>query len=161
MDTYDIMIRNAMKNGMSQEEIAKKFTDALNSVAKEMDVNSQREKLLVDIEDTLLDHFDEEHFDAEDIGRMAALVYAQEYKDWTVDDIRTYVNGINYTARASARMISAKDADEAIDIAAEEIGNAIVDALSKSKVNKPLVNTDTDTKAQDIVDITEFLKMFS
>lgn len=146
-----------MKNGMSQEEIAKKFTDALNSVAKEMDVNSQREKLLDDIEDTLLDHFDEEHFDAEDIGRLAALIYAPAHKNWTVDDIRIYVNGINYTARASARLISAKDADEAMDIAAEEIGNAIVDALSKSKVT----GEKTDTKAQDMANITEFLKMFN
>lgn len=52
MNSYEIMIRDAMQNGSTQEEIAKAFTDAMNRISEANAADRERDNLLDEIEST-------------------------------------------------------------------------------------------------------------
>lgn len=110
MNSYEIMIRDAMQNGSTQEEIAKAFTDA-NAADHERDI------LLDEIESTFYGNVD-------DVGRVAALVYSKSNPKWTANDIMQ--------AMTSARVVNAKSLDEVIDIAVDSISDALAGRLMRT-----------------------------
>lgn len=145
MNDYDAMIYSAMKNGSTTEEIAKAFTDALNRINTKMAEADAREEALGDIEDAFFAHIDDEHLGEEDIGLLAALVYGSKNPDWTAEDIKHFVNSVNEQTQLGASIMSAKNINEAIDIASK----GFITAFNKA-ADKP--NGDFDK-------VSKFLKM--
>lgn len=137
MNSYEIMIRDAMQNGSTQEEIAKAFTDAMNRISEANAADRERDNLLDEIESTFYGNVDDLSLIEDDVGRVAALVYSKSNPKWTANDIMQFMT--------SARVVNAKSLDEVIDI-------AISDALAKS-VSQVKGNTKSDEDS-----IMEFLK---
>lgn len=135
MNSYEIMIRDAMQNGSTQEEIAKAFTDAMNRISEANAADHERDILLDEIESTFYGNVDDLSLTEDDVGRVAALVYSKSNPKWTANDIKQFMQ-----AMTSARVVNAKSLDEVID--------SISDALAKSV---PQVKGDEDS-------IMEFLK---
>lgn len=140
MNSYEIMIRDAMQNGSTQEEIAKAFTDAMNRISEANAADRERNNLLDEIESTFYGNVDDSSLTEDDVGRVAALVYSKSNPKWTANDIKQFMQAMTVTAKTSARVVNAKSLDEVID--------SISDALAKSV---PQTKSDEDS-------IMEFLK---
>ena len=137
MNSYEIMIRDAMQNGSTQEEIAKAFTDAMNRISKANAADRERDILLDEIESTFYENVDDLSLTEDDVGRVAALVYSKSNPKWTANDIKQFMQAMTVTAK----VVNAESLDEVIDIA--------VDALAKSM---------SQIKGNDEDNIMEFLK---
>lgn len=143
MNSYEIMIRDAMQNGSTQEEIAKAFTDAMNRISEANAADHERDILLDEIESTFYGNVDDLSLTEDDVGRVAALVYSKSNPKWTANDIKQFMQ-----AMTSARVVNAKSLDEVIDIAVDSISDALAKSVPQVKGN---TKSDEDS-------IMEFLK---
>lgn len=128
MNSYEIMIRDAMQNGSTQEEIAKAFTDAMNRISEANAADHERDILLDEIESTFYGNVDDLSLTEDDVGRVAALVYSKSNPKWTANDIKQFMQ-----AMTSARVVNAKSLDEVIDIAVDSISDAIAKSVGNTK----------------------------
>lgn len=126
MNSYEIMIRDAMQNGSTQEEIAKAFTDAMNRISEANAADRERDNLLDEIESTFYENVDDLSLTEDDVGRVAALVYSKSNPKWTANDIKQFMQ-----AMTSARVINAESLDEVIDIA-----DALAGSMNKAKTDE-------------------------
>lgn len=149
MNSYEIMIRDAMQNGSTQEEIAKAFTDAMNRISEANAADHERDILLDEIESTFYGNVDDLSLTEDDVGRVAALVYSKSNPKWTANDIKQFMQAMTVTAKTSARVVNAKSLDEVIDIAVDSISDALAGSMNKAKGG----NTRSDEDS-----IMEFLK---
>lgn len=147
MNSYEIMIRDAMKNGSTQEEIAKAFTDAMNRISEANAADHERDILLDEIESTFYGNVDDLSLTEDDVGRVAALVYSKSNPKWTANDIKQFMQAMTVTAKTSARVVNAKSLDEVID--------SISDALAKSV---PQVKGNTKSDEDSIMEFLKHLK---
>ena len=147
MNSYEIMIRDAMQNGSTQEEIAKAFTDAMNRISEANAADHERDILLDEIESTFYGNVDDLSLTEDDVGRVAALVSKSNPK-WTANDIKQFMQAMTVTAKTSARVVNAKSLDEVIDIAVDSISDALAKSVPQVKGN---TKSDEDS-------IMEFLK---
>lgn len=141
MNSYEIMIRDAMQNGSTQEEIAKAFTDAMNRISEANAADHERDILLDEIESTFYGNTED------DVGRVAALVYSKSNPEWTANDIKQFMQAMTVTAKTFARVVNAKSLDEVID--------SISDALAKSV---PQVKGNTKSDEDSIMEFLKHLK---
>lgn len=148
MNSYEIMIRDAMQNGSTQEEIAKAFTDAMNRISEANAADHERDILLDEIESTFYGNVDDLSLTEDDVGRVAALVYSKSNPKWTTNDIKQFMQAMTVTAKTSARVVNAKSLDEVIDIAVDSISDALAKSVPQVKGN---TKSDEDS-------IMEFLK---
>ena len=96
---YEDMIRDAINAGTSPEDIAKSFTDAFNKVQKETTSKQlERDNLIDEMYDIFIDNVDAEDYDVEDIGRLAAIIYANRHPEWSAKDIKDYADQMNQSA---------------------------------------------------------------
>lgn len=129
---YEDMIRDAMKNGISPEEIAKNFTDAFNKVQKEDSCKQlERDNLIDEMYDIFIDNVDAEDYDVEDIGRLAAIIYANRHPEWSAKDIKEYADQMNQSAAFAAKLVAVDDLDTGLSILEDEIKSQITKALRK------------------------------
>lgn len=129
---YENMIRDAMKNGVSPEDIAKSFTDAFNKVQKETTSKQlERDNLLDEMYDVFIDNVDAEDYDVEDIGRLAAIIYANRHPEWSAKDIKEYADQMNQSAAFAAKLVGVDDLDTGLGILEDEIKSQITRALRK------------------------------
>ena len=129
---YENMIRDAMKNGTSPEEIAKAFTDAFNKVQKEDSCKQfERDNLIDEMYDIFIDNVDAEDYDVEDIGRLAAIIYANRHPEWSAKDIKEYADQMNQSAAFAAKLVGVDDLDTGLSILEDEIKSQISKALRK------------------------------
>lgn len=147
MNSYEIMIRDAMQNGSTQEEIAKAFTDAMNRISEANAADHERDILLDEIESTFYGNVDDLSLTEDDVGRVAALVYSKSNPKWTANDIKQFMQNMTVTAKTSARVVNAKSLDEVID--------SISDALAKSV---PQVKGNTKSDEDSIMEFLKHLK---
>lgn len=131
MNSYEIMIRDAMQNGSTQEEIAKAFTDAMNRISEA----NAADNLLDEIESTFYGNVDDLSLTEDDVGRVAALVYSKSNPKWTAKDIEQFMQAMTVTAKTSARVVNAKSLDEVIDIAVDSISDALAKSVPQVKGN--------------------------
>lgn len=131
MNSYEIMIRDAMQNGSTQEEIAKAFTDAMNRISEANAADHERDILLDEIESTFYGNVDDLSLTEDDVGRVAALVYSKSNPKWTANDIKQFMQ-----AMTSARVVNAKSLDEVIDIAVDSISDALAGSMNKAKTDE-------------------------
>lgn len=148
MNSYEIMIRDAMQNGSTQEEIAKAFTDAMNRISEANAADHERDILLDEIESTFYENVDDLSLTEDDVGRVAALVYSKSNPKWTAKDIEQFMQAMTVTAKTSAKVVNAESLDEVIDIAVDSISDTLAKSMSQIKGN---TRSDEDN-------IMEFLK---
>ena len=140
MNSYEIMIRDAMQNGSTQEEIAKAFTDAMNRISEANAADHERDILLDEIESTFYGNVDDLSLTEDDVGHVAS----KSNPKWTANDIKQFMT---VTAKTSVRVVNAKSLDEVID--------SISDALAKSV---PQVKGNTKSDEDSIMEFLKHLK---
>ena len=129
---YENMIRDAINAGTSPEDIAKSFTDAFNKVQKETTSKQlERDNLIDEMYDIFIDNVDAEDYDVEDIGRLAAIIYANRHPEWSAKDIKEYADQMNQSAAFAAKLVAVDDLDTGLSILEDEIKSQITRALRK------------------------------
>lgn len=129
------MIRDAQKNGLSIDDIAKMFSKTLNAVQQE----DQKKKAIVDARTELIEHMKDQfetavskrHLDCTDAAALYTLTMAEKYPDWTAENIKDYFQIIKLNAETTATMIG-KEPDELLQALLDKVDN-LFDAVPKSK----------------------------
>lgn len=132
---FEAMIRDAQKNGLSIDDIAKMFSKTLNAVQQE----DQKKKAIVDARTELIEHMKDQfetavskgHLDCTDAAALYTLTMAEKYPDWTAENIKDYFQIIKLNAETTAIMVG-KDPDELLQVLLDKVDN-LFDAVPKSK----------------------------
>ena len=123
------MIRDAQKNGLTIDDIAKMFSKTLNAVQQE----DQKKKA---IKDARIEHMKDQFETAVSKGHLDAaalytLTMAEKYPDWTAENIKDYFQIIKLNAETTATMVG-KEPDELLQALLDKVDN-LFDAVPKSK----------------------------
>lgn len=129
------MIRDAQKNGLTIDDIAKMFSKTLNAVQQE----DQKKKAIVDARTELIEHMKDQfktavskgHLDCTDAAALYTLTMAEKYPDWTAENIKDYFQIIKLNAEITATMVG-KEPDELLQALLDKVDN-LFDAVSKNK----------------------------
>ena len=129
------MIRDAQKNGLSIDDIAKMFSKTLNAVQQE----DQKKKAIVDARTELIEHMKDQyetavskgHLDCTNAAALYTLTMAEKYPDWTAENIKDYFQIIKLNAETTATMVG-KEPDELLQVLLDKVDN-LFDAVPKSK----------------------------
>lgn len=129
------MIRDAQKNGLTIDDIAKMFSKTLNAVQQE----DQKKKAIVDARTELIEHMKDQfkaavskgHLDCIDAAALYTLTMAEKYPDWTAENIKDYFQIIKLNAETTATMVG-KEPDELLQVLLDKVDN-LFDAVPKSK----------------------------
>ena len=149
---YEDMIRDAINAGTSPEDIAKSFTDAFNKVQKETTSKQlERDNLIDEMYDIFIDNVDADDYDVKDIGRLAAIIYANRYPEWSAKDIKEYADQMNQSAAFAAKLVAVDDLDTGLSILEDEIKSQISKALRKP------TSEEIDVKPSDEDIVKKFL----
>ena len=132
---FEAMIRDAQKNGLSIDDIAKMFSKTLNAVQQE----DQKKKAIVDARTELIEHMKNQfetavskgHLDCTDVAALYTLTMAEKYPDWTAENIKDYFQIIKLNAETTATIVD-KDPDELLQVLLDKVDN-LFDAVPKSK----------------------------
>lgn len=124
------MIRDAQKNGLTIDDIAKMFSKTLNAVQQE----DQKKKAITDARTELIDQFEtavsKGHLDCTDAAALYTLIMAEKYPDWTAENIKDYFQIIKLNAEITATMVG-KEPDEVLLALLDKVDN-LFDAVPKS-----------------------------
>lgn len=129
------MIRDAQKNGLSIDDIAKMFSKTLNAVQQE----DQKKKAITDARTELIEHMKDQfetavskgHLDCTDAAALYTLTMAEKYPDWTAENIKDYFQIIKLSAETTATMVD-KEPDELLQVLLDKVDN-LFDAVLKNK----------------------------
>lgn len=129
------MIRDAQKNGLTIDDIAKMFSKTLNAVQQE----DQKKKAVKDARTELIEHMKDEfetavtngHLDCTDAAALYTITMADKYPDWTAENIKDYFQIIKLNAETTATMVG-KEPDELLQALLDKVDN-LFDAVPKSK----------------------------
>ena len=129
------MIRDAQKNGLTIDDIAKMFSKTLNAVQQE----DQKKKAVKDARTKLIEHMKDQfktavtngHFDCTDAAVLYTLIMAEKYPDWTAENIKDYFQIIKLNAETTATMVG-KEPDELLQALLDKVDN-LFDAVPKNK----------------------------
>lgn len=132
---FEAMIRDAQKNGLTIDDIAKMFSKTLNAVQQE----DQKKKATVDARTELIEHMKDQfetavskdHLDCTDAATLYTLTMAEKYPDWTAENIKDYFQIIKLNAETTATMVG-KEPDELLQALLDKVDN-LFDAVPKSK----------------------------
>lgn len=136
------MIRDAQKNGLSIDDIAKMFSKTLNAVQQE----DQKKKAITDARTELIEHMKDQfetavskgHLDCTDAATLYTLTMAEKYPDWTAENIKDYFQIIKLNAETTATMVD-KEPDELLQILLDKVDN-LFDAVPKNKDNEKIAD---------------------
>ena len=125
------MIRDAQKNGLTIDDIAKMFSKTLNAIQQE----DQKKKAITDARAELIEHMKDQfetavskgHLDCTDAAALYTLTMAEKYPDWTAENIKDYFQIIKLNAETTATIVG-KEPDELLQALLDK-----VDAVPKSK----------------------------
>ena len=129
------MIRDAQKNGLTIDDIAKMFSKTLNAVQQE----DQKKKAIVDARTELIEHMKDQfetavskgYLNCTDVAALYTLTMAEKYPDWTAENIKDYFQIIKLNAETTATMVG-KEPDELLQALLDKVDN-LFDAVPKSK----------------------------
>jgi hypothetical protein len=131
---FEAMIRDAQKNGLTIDDIAKMFSKTLNAVQQE----DQKKKAIVDARTELIDQFEtavsKGHLDCTDAAALYTLIMAEKYPDWTAENIKDYFQIIKLNAETTATMVG-KEPDELLQALLDKVDN-LFDVKNKSDNEK-------------------------
>ena len=145
------MIRDAQKNGLTIDDIAKMFSKTLNAVQQE----DQKKKAVKDARTELIEHMKDKfetavtngHLDCTDAAALYTITMADKYPDWTAEDIKDYFQIVKLNAETAATLVG-KEPDELLQ-------------LLLDKADKLFDTTPKKTKSKDKSDnekIADFLR---
>lgn len=129
------MIRDAQKNGLTIDDIAKMFSKTLNAVQQE----DQKKKAVKDARTELIEHMKDQfetavtngHLDCTDAAALYTITMADKYPDWTAENIKDYFQIIKLNAETTATIVG-KEPDELLQVLLDKVDN-LFDAVPKSK----------------------------
>lgn len=129
------MIRDAQKNGLSIDDIAKMFSKTLNAVQQE----DQKKKAITDARTELIEHMKDQfetavskgHLDCTDAAALYTLTMAEKYPDWTAENIKDYFQIIKLNAETTATIVG-KEPDELLQVLLDKVDN-LFNAVPKNK----------------------------
>lgn len=132
---FEAMIRDAQKNGLTIDDIAKMFSKTLNAVQQE----DSKKKAITDARAELIEHMKDQfetavskgHLDCTDAAALYTLTMAEKYPDWTAENIKDYFQIIKLNAEITATMVG-KEPDELLQALLDKVDN-LFDAVPKSK----------------------------
>lgn len=130
---FEAMIRDAQKNGLTIDDIAKMFSKTLNAVQQE----DQKKKTVKDARTELIEHMKdqfetavaEECLNCADAATLYAITMAEKYPDWTAENIKEYFQTIKRNAETAAILVG-KGPDELLQWL---LDNLFDPALKKNK----------------------------
>lgn len=128
------MIRDAQKNGLSIDDIAKMFSKTLNAVQKKKAIKDARTELIEHMKDQFETAVSKGHLDCTDATALYTLTMAEKYPDWTAENIKDYFQIIKLNAETTATMVG-KEPDELLQALLDKVDN-LFDAVLKSKNEK-------------------------
>lgn len=129
------MIRDAQKNGLSIDDIAKMFSKTLNAVQQE----DQKKKAVKDARTELIEHMKDQfetavtngHLDCTDAAALYTITMADKYPDWTAEDIADYFQIVKLNAETAATLVG-KEPDELLQLLLDK-ADKLFDTAPKSK----------------------------
>lgn len=132
---FEATIRDAQKNGLTTDDIAKMFSKALNAVRFE----DQEKKAMKNARTELIKHMKDQFEDAVSKGHLdAAALYtitmAEKYPDWTAENIEEYFRTIKLNAETAATMIG-KEPDELLQMLLDK-ADKLFDTIPKTNKSK-------------------------
>lgn len=130
------MIRDAQKNGLTIDDIAKMFSKTLNAVQQE----DQKKKAIKDARTELIEHMEDQfetavskgHLDCTDAAALYTLTMAEKYPDWTAENIKDYFQIIKLNAETTATMVG-KEPDELLQTLLDKVDTILKTNKSKDK----------------------------
>lgn len=131
------MIRDAQKNGLTIDDIAKMFSKTLNTVQQE----DQKKKAIVDARTELIEHMKDQfetavskgHLDCTDAAALYTLTMAEKYPDWTAENIKDYFQIIKLNAETTATMVG-KEPDELLQALLDKVDNLFKSKSDNEKI---------------------------
>lgn len=144
------MIRDAQKNGLTIDDIAKMFSKTLNAVQQE----DQKKKIMKDARAEMIEHMKDQfntaiskkHFDCADAATLCTIVMAEKHSNWTAEDIKDYFQTIKMNAETIANMVD-KEPGELIQILLDKT-DEFFDTILKTNKSK---NKSDDEKIIDFL----------
>ena len=132
---FEAMIRDAQKNGLTIDNIAKMFSKTLNAVQQE----DQKKKAIKDARTELIEYMKDQfettvskgHLDCTDAAALYTLTMAEKYPDWTAENIKDYFQIIKLNAETTATMVG-KEPDELLQALLDKV-DKLFDTVPKSK----------------------------
>lgn len=126
------MIRDAQKNGLTIDDIAKMFSKTLNEVQQEdQKKKTIKDKLIEQMKDQFATAVSKDHFSCTDAAALCTIVMAEKYPDWTDEDIKDYFQIIKENVETAAAMIG-KGPDEFLQILLDKV-DKLFDITPKRK----------------------------
>ena len=132
------MIRDAQKNGLTIDDIAKMFSKSLNAVQQEdhkkKAIKNARTELIKRMKNQFETAVSKEQFSCVDAATLYTITMAEKYPDWTAENIKDYFQIIKMNAETAATMVN-KEPDELLQILldkTDEVFN-IISKTGKSK----------------------------
>lgn len=130
------MIRDAQKNGLTIDDIAKMFSKTLNAVQQE----DQKKKAITDARTELIEHLKDQfetavskrRLDCTDAAALYTLTMAEKYPDWTAENIKDYFQIIKLNAETTATMVG-KEPDELLQALLDKVDTVPKTNKSKDK----------------------------
>ena len=133
------MIRDAQKNGLTIDDIAKMFSKTLNAIQQEdqkkKTIKDDRTKLIKQMKDEFAVAVSKDHFSCIDAAALCTIVMAEKYPDWTAEDIKDYFDIIKMNAETAAAMVG-KGLDEVFQILLDRVFNPAPKSKDKSDDEK-------------------------
>ena len=132
------MIRDAQKNGLTIDDIAKMFSKTLNAVRFE----DQEKKAMKNARTELIKHMKDQfetavskgHLDCADAAVLYTITMAEKHPEWTAENIEDYFQIIKLNAETAATMIG-KEPDELLQMLLDK-ADKLFDTIPKKNKSK-------------------------
>lgn len=135
---FEAIIRDAQKNGLTIDDIAKMFSKTLNAVQQEdqkkKTIKDARTKLIEQMKDQFDTAVSEGHLDCTDAAALYTIAMAEKYPDWTAENIKDYFQIIKLNAETTATMVG-KRPDELVQILLDQ-ADKLFDTVLKTNKSK-------------------------
>lgn len=135
---FEAIIRDAQKNGLTIDDIAKMFSKTLNAVQQEdqkkKTIKDARTKLIEQMKDQFDTAVSEGHLDCTDAATLYTVTMAEKYPDWTAKNIKDYFQIIKLNAESTATMVN-KRPDELVQILLDQ-ADELFDTVLKTNKSK-------------------------
>lgn len=130
------MIRDAQKNGLTIDDIAKMFSKTLNEVQQEdQKKKTVKDKLIEQMKDQFATAVSKDHFNCTDAAALCTIVMAEKYPDWTAENIKDYFDIIKMNVETAAALVG-KGPDEFLQIFLDKFFNPAPKSKNKSDDEK-------------------------
>lgn len=107
---FESMIRDAIKQGMSTEDISKAVTNAMNKCeaeARERDKQSKKGLFISGIKDDVYDAFEDRNWEDNnysDVANWAMIIASYRHPEWSEDTLRQFMKSVEDSIKMLDKM---------------------------------------------------------